>query len=203
MTDLRARRRRQTRRDIGEVALGLFAERGFDAVTVAEIAEAAGVSPRTFFTYFASKEDAAQAGWADDLELLRTALEDKGPDTSFVEVFRAHAPDLVRWHEEHRRSVEQRRRVEADNPALAARVAGARAETERQLVAPYIAQELSLPEDDELVALVAGAFAGLGEVLMLRVPRHTPSEVIALADRALGLVESLMAEARRRSRDVR
>jgi AcrR family transcriptional regulator len=51
------RRRRLVRADIGRVAIGLFAERGFEAVTVDEIAAAAGISPRTFFRYFATKDE--------------------------------------------------------------------------------------------------------------------------------------------------
>ena len=51
------RRRRLLRDEIGMIAVELFASRGFDAVTVDDIAEAAGTSPRTVFRYFASKDE--------------------------------------------------------------------------------------------------------------------------------------------------
>ncbi len=54
---LRERKKRQTRQHISDVATGLFLQRGFDAVTVAEIAEAANVSVNTVYNYFPAKED--------------------------------------------------------------------------------------------------------------------------------------------------
>ncbi|MET0860609.1 MAG: TetR family transcriptional regulator [Microbacterium sp.] len=56
--DLVERRRRKTRLDIELVAVELFEQLGFDAVTVDQIADAAGVSVRTFYRYCSSKEDA-------------------------------------------------------------------------------------------------------------------------------------------------
>jgi AcrR family transcriptional regulator len=53
----RALNKRHTRRAISEAAMGLFLERGFDAVTTTEVAETAGVSPATVFNYFDTKED--------------------------------------------------------------------------------------------------------------------------------------------------
>jgi AcrR family transcriptional regulator len=54
---LRERKKRQTRQHISDVATGLFLERGFDAVTIAEIADAAEVSVNTVYNYFPAKED--------------------------------------------------------------------------------------------------------------------------------------------------
>ncbi|WP_053850777.1 TetR/AcrR family transcriptional regulator [Streptomyces sp. NRRL B-24085] len=54
---LRERKKRQTRQYISDVATALFVERGFDAVTVAEVADAANVSVNTVYNYFPAKED--------------------------------------------------------------------------------------------------------------------------------------------------
>ncbi len=54
---LRERKKQQTREKIARVALKLFAERGYDETTLADIAEAADVSPRTIFAYYEGKED--------------------------------------------------------------------------------------------------------------------------------------------------
>src|SRR5689334_6361881 len=54
---LRESKKLRTRREIADRAMQLFAQRGFDRVTVAEVAGAAGVSEKTVYNYFPSKED--------------------------------------------------------------------------------------------------------------------------------------------------
>ncbi len=75
---LRERKRRQTRERLIEVASSLFLKKGFDAVTVEEIAAGADTTKRTFFDYFPSKEDVI-AAWQDDFGIALADAVRKRP----------------------------------------------------------------------------------------------------------------------------
>jgi AcrR family transcriptional regulator len=92
---LRARKKRATREAITTTARRLFAERGFDAVTVAEIAVAADVSEKTVFNHFASKEDLAFAGRERRLDALLARIAQRPPGTSVLDVFRATTEEMI------------------------------------------------------------------------------------------------------------
>jgi AcrR family transcriptional regulator len=85
---LRERKKQQTRDEIARAAMELFAERGFDAVTVAEVADAAGVSEKTVFNYFPGKEDLVfPSGEQRVLDLL-DSIRERPQGASVVEPFR-------------------------------------------------------------------------------------------------------------------
>jgi AcrR family transcriptional regulator len=86
---LRERKKAETRTRIADVATGLFARRGFHAVTVGEIAEAAGVAKQTVFNYFPQKEDLVFDRAAEIEAQILAALRERGDDTTAVEAFRA------------------------------------------------------------------------------------------------------------------
>jgi AcrR family transcriptional regulator len=87
-TSLRERKKLATRRSLRRHALRLVAERGFAHVTVEDIAEAADVSPRTFFNYFPSKEAALFGGDPDRVTALRNAVLHQAPGESPLEALR-------------------------------------------------------------------------------------------------------------------
>jgi AcrR family transcriptional regulator len=79
-TDLRTKKKLMTYRALAGAARELTLERGLDAVTIEEITEAAGVSPRTFFNYFSCKEEAIVGAEPAVLEELAQEVEERPAD---------------------------------------------------------------------------------------------------------------------------
>ena len=92
---LRARKKRAAREAIAATARRLFAERGFDAVTVAEIAAAADVSEKTVFNHFPTKEDLAFADREQGLIRLVADIRDRAGTVSVLDVFRALTTTVI------------------------------------------------------------------------------------------------------------
>ena len=94
-TDLRSRKRLATRQSISNAATRLFLERGFDQVTVDEIAAAADVGRMTVFNHFPRKEDMFFDRDQEIRELLRDTLRQRDPQLAPVETLRLLAHRLV------------------------------------------------------------------------------------------------------------
>jgi AcrR family transcriptional regulator len=95
-------RKQETRRRVEETSLRLFADRGFDATTVNELAAAAGVGRRTFFRYFPSKNDVVFGAFEERGAALATALQAATTEgRSPVEMVRRafHAANTYETHE--------------------------------------------------------------------------------------------------------
>ncbi|MFR9724986.1 TetR/AcrR family transcriptional regulator [Streptomyces sp. MS19] len=95
MAGLRERKKEQTRRHLSDVATGLFLERGFDIVTVAEIAEAAEVSVNTVYNYFPAKENLFLDREDEQVERPSRRVRERAPGESAAEaVLRAVRRDV-------------------------------------------------------------------------------------------------------------
>src|SRR5947209_10728876 len=96
---LRARKKRETRQRLTDTATELFLARGFDAVRVAEIADACGVSEKTVFNYFPSKEALILDHPDATMAALRTGLADTGrtPTEAALDILADELAALTGW----------------------------------------------------------------------------------------------------------
>jgi AcrR family transcriptional regulator len=164
---LRERKKVATRLALHEAALRLAVRDGLDQVTVEAIADAAGVSRRTFSNYFSSKEEALFHGDSDWLSRLLAHLDDEAPDEEpWTALGRAVEAVLVEYGEELDPSWVARRRQLRSHPGLIAHQVAAYATREADLAAA-LAPRLA-GRDAELRSRVLAA----GFLAVLRVATH-------------------------------
>ena len=97
---LRERKRRLTRQTISDAATTMFATRGFDNVTVSEVAARVGVSEKTIYNYFPNKEAMVLDSADESLAEMAHALQERRPDESLTDaVLRALRSDMRRFDE--------------------------------------------------------------------------------------------------------
>jgi AcrR family transcriptional regulator len=156
-TGLRERKKQETRERIVREALGLFAARGFDGTTVADIAAAADISPRTFFGYFPAKEDVVFHDGDEMREGFAERLRDRAPGENAFDALRAWVLDLDERGWFDRPGEQERHALIRGTPALAARERAFHAEFEAVL-AEAVAKDLGV-ERDSLRAHLVGAAA--------------------------------------------
>ncbi|HEV7534269.1 MAG TPA: TetR family transcriptional regulator [Acidimicrobiia bacterium] len=118
---LRERRKKLTAAELEAAALRLFGDRGFDAVTVDDIAAEADVSRRTFFRYFASKEDVLLADHFVQLARLREAIAARPAAEPVLTALRNALLSMTTNFEERREMVILRGRIMRETPSLQAR----------------------------------------------------------------------------------
>ena len=152
MAGLRERKRRRTFKAIHDAALRLFEERGYGAVTVADIAEAAEVSRATVFAYYPAKEDIVAGDARFAIEGLEAQLA--RPDVPVVESMREWLRTLVGWMEP---DIVLQRRLADEVPAVAAARSRLRRDIEAVIAAALVRE---MGSADPLVPrLVAGSLA--------------------------------------------
>jgi AcrR family transcriptional regulator len=123
---LRERKKEKTREALVRSALKQFAKRGFDHVTVEDIADACDVSPRTFFRYFASKEDVLFAESDGNRIRFLDALAAQPADVPPLSALQAAVLSVAHDYEDQRETILLRHRIISATPPLLTRV------TERQ-----------------------------------------------------------------------
>lgn len=172
---LRERKKQRTRLLISESARRLFAERGFEAVSVAEIAREAEVSEATVFNYFPTKEDLVFQGMEAFEEQLLGAIRDRPAGESVLQAFGQFVAQprglLAAEDQASRESFINAARMIATSPALLTR--------EREILAGYtesvaalLRQETGASANDLRPWIVAATLVGLHGTLIGYVRRR-------------------------------
>ena len=162
MAGLRERKKEQTRQRIASVALRLFAERGFEAVTVNEIAEAAEVAKVTLFAYFPTKESLVLQGVGDDD--LAGIVARRPPGETFLGALRAHCRAFAAglMPQADLDALVARVRIIQDSPALRS-AADALVYRQRQALTQVLAEEYGARAAALMAAQVAASLLTLQE----------------------------------------
>ncbi|KAB8162177.1 TetR family transcriptional regulator [Streptomyces sp. 3MP-14] len=136
ITGLRERKKAATRQAVHEAALRLTVEHGIENVTVEAIADAAGISRRTFSNYFSSKEDALLFGEEQQTRALVETLRQRPPEESAWTALTSAARSLsMRMGTPEERAWGARSKLAMRHPSLLARQMGNHVALERDLVA--------------------------------------------------------------------
>ncbi|WP_416982660.1 TetR/AcrR family transcriptional regulator [Streptomyces sp. T028] len=175
-----------------DTALRLFAERGYEETTIAQIAKEAGISQRSLFRYFGTKEDLVCGDQEALGELLKNTVDAQPADASPWDALRAgFAAVLVANHTPER--VLQISTLILDTPSLRARSIEKRLRWQAALV-PGIEARMGIPSgpvpDPRALAVIATAFACLDTATELWVRTGGNTDVTTTYDQALTAVRT-------------
>jgi AcrR family transcriptional regulator len=189
-TGLRERKKRETRESLTRTALQLFAERGYDETTLAEIAEAAGVSTRTIFAYFPSKEDILFATTQEMCNALSDALSERPAGTDALTALRQFI--LSSAHE--KTELDQKLGQLIARDATLASHKRARISQLQEALSAAIADDLGVGPDDLRPQVAAASLTAAFEVLEKqnggRMSAPTAEEIAAAIDPVISFVRA-------------
>jgi AcrR family transcriptional regulator len=190
---LRDRKKQKTRETIIEVALELFVARGYEDTTIAEIADAAEVSPRTIFAYFPSKEDILFCDTPDIHERLAQVLRDRPEGATALDALRDFIAGSLSTASNEEHNVALRRRIVVAGNEPLRRSQRARLAPFEQLMAETIAEDLHAGPDDirprMIAAALATAISAIGDHDPDTSPELvSPQQVMAVIDDVMGFL---------------
>lgn len=195
---LRERRKALTASELEAAAYRLFGERGFDNVTVDDIAAEADVSRRTFFRYFASKEDVLLADHFVQLARLREAMASRPDDEPIVTALRNAVLTLTTDFEERKEKVVIRARLMRDTPSLQARSL-VHQKLWEDAMQEMVADRLGVDPVKDLRpgVVAAAALAAMRVAFTLWLTAGCDGDVIALTTEALDLLDGGLGQLHR------
>jgi AcrR family transcriptional regulator len=194
----RERKKQRTREQIVERAMALFDERGFEHVTIAEIAAAADIAPRTFFAYFPSKEDVVFHDFDVIFDSIKQRIDERPEGESTMDALRAFVVGIVQQMDHQDPAEQCRRRVISSSPSLQ--------QHDRELVgriehviADGLARDLGVePGSLRARVVAAAAAAGLTELESYFDKDNLPDDPMATFDEVFTFVRGGVEALQRR-----
>jgi len=188
---LRERKKLRTKAMLTDAALRLFAQRGFDEVTIEDIAAEVEVSPRTFFRYFASKEDALFGDVDATLEAIRDGLARRPPGEPDVVAIREAVLSVAQRYTVDPGPTLERASVVTRTPSLLAHAAGRQAAYEEAIARTLAERRGAVCEPTLRERLLAAfAIAALRVAFDAWVERGGTDAVLEIASEALDRLEA-------------
>jgi AcrR family transcriptional regulator len=188
-TTLWDRTRQMASREILETALRLFTEQGYDETTIAQIAREAGVSQRTLFRYFGTKEDLLGGNQDRFGQVLTDTISELPADVGVWEALRAGVAAVLTLHDSREQALE-RFRLLHNTASLRAGWLEKRLRFQEDLL-PLIETRMDAATGNEGAkarAVIATAFACLDAASMTWVANDGKSDIMDLYDECLAAV---------------
>ncbi|MBK6671230.1 MAG: TetR family transcriptional regulator [Actinobacteria bacterium] len=153
-TGLRERKKLERRTRLADVAVELFERNGFEKTTIEQIAAAADLAPRTFFSYFATKDDLVLADYTDRLRRILEELDRRPAAEPAWEALRSSFATVADDYEAEESRIRRRFTIMATSPSVAARSLQLQAGWE-QALADALTRRLEADPGDPMPRLLA------------------------------------------------
>lgn len=186
---LREQKRERTREALLAESTRLFLDKGFDEVSVAEIAAAAGISLRSFYRYFDSKESLVLSHLADASDQFASVLADRPAEEDLIEAIRCTIAVVFERFATDDALNELRATLIQTRPSVARRNLELNAAMEATLV-PVLAQRMGIADPDDMrPPLLAAGFSAAGRVAVASwISSEGTKDLAASLDEALDIV---------------
>jgi AcrR family transcriptional regulator len=191
---LRERKKQKTKRAVMDIALRLFAEKGFDATTVEEICAEAEISPSTFFRYFPTKEAAAFPDEEERIAVVEECLRERPEGEPLHATIRRSALLLVDHDLEAKGDFQARVELMAREPAILAYATRTQNEA-AEIFTRILAEQLGVDPHTDLRPrlVVSAAFAAVGAAWTAWVNGEGGGDLRVLVNEAFDLIDAGVA----------
>lgn len=188
---LRERKKRLAQATIEEAALRLFQQQGYEQTSIQDIADAVMMSPRTFFRYFASKEEVLirpiRAGRSEGLRSLQRVASTESPHTALRAIF----VSMASLYQQQRASFLIRYQVVMQTPSIASFYLSALAQTEPAICDALCSHLESATNRNKIRFLVAIYMAALRVALEEWLEQEAQGDLVSLLGEYLDAFSSL------------